>query len=98
MRVVPARLIWLRGDAPSSPLLVALVRRAVESSGIRPAAVGAITTLCWLHHSLSGAARDDALAVHAPGEHQPLHGLEGVAEAWLADPALGTGWSCWRTS
>jgi nucleoside-diphosphate-sugar epimerase len=54
-----------------------------------PETVASIATLCCLHHSLSGPTRDNALALRAPGERQPLHGLEGIADAWLADRALG---------
>jgi hypothetical protein len=87
-----------RGDSPSSPLLFAWIRRAAETYGLPPTTIGPIATLCWLHHSLSEPARDDALALLAPGERQPSHGLEGIAKVWLTDPALGASWDRWRAA
>ncbi len=85
-----------RGEAPSSPLLFSLLRDAVAAFSVPEAAVGPIATLCWLHHSLSGPVRDDELALWTPGQRRPPHTFEGIAEAWLADPALGPGWNRWQ--
>jgi hypothetical protein len=94
---LPARMVRLfAGEAPSSPLLFAWVRRAAESAGIPPDAVGAIATLCWLSHSLSAGVQNVDLAALTPGEPPRLHGFEGMARAWMAHPALGPSWSSWR--
>jgi hypothetical protein len=94
---LPARLARLfAGEAPSSPLLFSWIRRAVEAAAIPPEAVGAIATLCWLSHSLSAGVHNVDLATFTPREPPRTHGLEGIARAWLAHPALGPGWSAWR--
>jgi hypothetical protein len=86
-----------RGDLPSSQLLFDLIRRAVVALEIRPEAVGPITTLCWLHHSLSHLERGARLDRLTPGGPRSIHGLELIAETWLADPALGPDWDAWRS-
>jgi hypothetical protein len=93
----PARTaILFAGDAPSSDFLFAWVRRAVRALELPPEAVGPLATLCWLHHSLSGPSRDEVLTMHTPSERAAFHGLEAMAEAWLAHSELGVGWSRWR--
>ena len=84
------------GEAPSSPLLFSLVRRAAEAAAVPPESVGPIATLCWLSHSLSASAHNVDLATFTPQDPPRLHGLEGLAQAWMAHPALGPGWSSWR--
>ena len=94
---LPARMVRLfAGQAPSSPVLFSWVRRAAESAGIPPDAVGAITTLCWLSHSLSAGVQNVDLAAFTPEEPPRLHGFEGMARAWMAHRALGPSWSIWR--
>lgn len=96
---LPARMVRLfAGKAPSSPLLFSWVRRAAEAAAVPPDAVGAITTLCWLSHSLSAGVHNLDLAALTPRDPPRLHGLEGMARAWMADPALGPSWSVWRGS
>jgi hypothetical protein len=85
-----------RGDAPSSPLLFAWVRRAANELQIPPDAVGRVATLCWLHHSLSHVQRRGSLGGVGMAAENTLHGTELVAPAWLSDPALGPNWSRWR--
>jgi hypothetical protein len=93
----PARMVRLfAGEAPSSPLLFSWVRRASEAAAIPPDAVGAIATLCWLSHSLSAGAHNLDLAALTPLDPPRLHGLEGMARAWMAHPGLGPSWSAWR--
>ncbi|MDP9232620.1 MAG: hypothetical protein M3O73_07630 [Actinomycetota bacterium] len=84
------------GEASSSPVLFSLVRRAAEAAAVPPDAVGAIATLCWLSHSLSAADHNIDLAAFTPGDPPRVHGIEGMAQAWMAHPALGPGWSVWR--
>jgi hypothetical protein len=84
------------GEAPSSPLLFSWIRRAVEAGGVPAENVGAIATLCWLSHSLSANAHNMSLAAWTPQHPPRLHGLEGMAAAWMAHPALGPDWSVWR--
>jgi hypothetical protein len=94
---LPAQMVRLfAGDAPSSPLLFSWVRRAAEAAAVPPDAVGAIATLCWLSHSLSAGAHNVDLATFTPRDPPRVHGLEGMARAWMAHPALGPSWSAWR--
>jgi hypothetical protein len=86
------------GETPSSSLLFSWVRRGVEAAGIPPENVGAIATLCWLSHSLSASEHNLYLATWTPQHPPRLHGLEGMAAAWMGHPALGPGWSAWRRS
>lgn len=84
------------GDAPSSGALFALVRRAVETSGVPAEAVGPLATACWLSHSLSVRGHKLDLARFTPREAPRTHGFEGIARAWLEHPALGSTWRAWR--
>ncbi len=94
---VPARIARLfAGEAPSSPLLFAWVRRAVDAAAVPPDAVGAIATLCWLSHSHSFGAHNADLAAFAPREPPRTHGIEGIAASWMRHAALGPSWSAWR--
>jgi hypothetical protein len=94
---LPARMVRLfAGESPSSPLLFSWVRRAAEEAVVPPDAVGAIATLCWLSHSLSADAHNLDLATFTPRDPPRVHGLEGMARAWMAHPALGPSWSAWR--
>jgi hypothetical protein len=96
---LPARMVRLfAGEAPSSRLLFSWVRRAVDAAAVPPDAVGAIATLCWLSHSFALGAHTVDLAASRPHDPPRLHGLEGMARAWMADPALGPSWSAWRDS
>jgi hypothetical protein len=94
---LPERMVRLFvGEAPSSQLFFSWVRRAAEAARVPPDAVGAIATLCWLSHSLSAGAHNVDLATWTPRDPPRMHGLEGMARAWLAHPALGPSWSTWR--
>lgn len=84
------------GELPSSAVLFGWTRRAVAALGIAPEAVGAVATLCWLHHSLSHLARRSALDSFAGGAPTALHGVEGTAALWLETPPLRAGWTRWR--
>jgi hypothetical protein len=94
---LPARMVHLfAGEAPSSPLLFSWVRRAAEAGAVPPDAIGGIATLCWLSHSLSAGDHNVDIAVFTPRDPPRVHGLEGIARAWMAHPALGPTWSVWR--
>jgi hypothetical protein len=94
---LPARMVRLfAGEAPLSPLLFSWVRRATDAAAVPPESVGTIATLCWLSHSLSAGAHNEDLAAWTPRDPPRMHGLEGMARAWMAHPALGPGWSAWR--
>jgi hypothetical protein len=94
---LPARVARLfAGDAPSSGLLFSWVRRGAEAAAVPTEAVGAIATLCWLSHSSSADVHNVDIATFTPRDPPRLHGLEGIAAAWMAHPALGPGWSRWR--
>ena len=84
------------GEAPCSQILFRWVQRAVQALEIPADAVGPLATLCWLHHSLSGGLRQESLASRTPEERAGLHGVEGVAEAWMTHQALGPAWNRWR--
>jgi hypothetical protein len=93
---LPARMVSLfAGDAPSSPLLFSWVRRAAEAANVPLHAVGPIATLSWLSHSSAIGAHNLDLATRTRDQPQP-HGIEGVAQAWMAHPALGPTWKVWR--
>jgi hypothetical protein len=94
---LPTRMAHLfAGESSSSPLLFSWVRRGAEAAAVPLEAVPAITTLCWLSHSLSAAEHNADIATFTPRDPPRMHGLEGVAEAWMAHPALGPAWSLWR--
>jgi hypothetical protein len=94
---LPARIVRLfAGEAPSSPLLFAWVRQAAEAAAVPPDAVGLIATLCWLSASHSVVTHNADLATFTPRDPPRSHGLEGIARAWMAHPALGPSWSAWR--
>jgi hypothetical protein len=86
-----------RGESELSSVLFAHVRRAVDRLGIAPSAVGPLVTLGWLHHGLSLDQRRTKIDTLATGAGRAQRGpLGGLAPPWLADPALGWGWSAWR--
>jgi hypothetical protein len=85
-----------RGRRDSSRILFEWTRRAVDDLKVPAEAVGAIATLCWLHHALTPLRRRDAMNVFARGGVQAVHGTERVADAWLAEPELGVAWTRWR--
>jgi hypothetical protein len=94
---LPARIARLfAGEAPSSPLLFAWVRRAVDAAAVPHDSVGALATLCWLSHSHSLGAHNADLAAFAPREPPRMHGIEGIARAWMSHNGLGPSWRVWR--
>jgi hypothetical protein len=94
---LPARIVRLfAGEAPASPLLFSWVRRAAEAAAVPAEAVGVIATLCWLSASHSVVTHNADLATFTPRDPPRSHGLEGIARAWMAHPALGPTWSVWR--
>ncbi len=94
---LPGRIAGLfAGEEPSSHLLFGWVRRAVEATGVPSDSVGTVATLCWLSHSLSVRTHNIDLAALTPGDPPRVHGLEKIARAWMAHPALGPRWSVWR--
>lgn len=94
---LPGRLARLfAGEAPSSRLLFSWVRRAAEMAAVPAEAVGPVATLCWLSHSLSANAHNMDIATFTPRDPPRMHGLEGIARAWMGHPALGPTWSVWR--
>jgi hypothetical protein len=94
---LPARMVGLfAGESPSSRRLFSWVRRGADEADVPPAAVGTLATLCWLSHSHSAGAHNADLATFTPRDPPRMHGLEGIAPAWMAHPALGPSWSVWR--
>ena len=94
---LPGRVARLfAGEEPSSQLLFAWVRRAAADTGVSFDSVGTVATLCWLSHSLSVRTHNADLAAFTPGDPPRIHGVEGLARAWMEHPALGPRWSVWR--
>jgi hypothetical protein len=94
---LPARMVRLfAGESPSSRRLFSWVRRGADAADVPPAAVGTLATLCWLSHSHSAGAHNADLATFTPRDPPRMHGLEGIAPAWMVHPALGPSWSVWR--
>jgi hypothetical protein len=94
---LPRRMTQLfAGETAASSLLFTWVRRGAEDAGVPAEAVAAVTTLCWLSHSLSAREHNIDIATFTPRDPPRLHGLEGIAQAWMAHPGLGTSWSAWR--
>ena len=89
-------LALLRGELQSCPLLFAWIQRAVAATHVPPDAVGAIATLCWLHHGLSHVDRGQAARRVQPDDFVAVPPVERIAPVWLSDPALGPGWDRWR--
>ncbi|MGZ4417835.1 MAG: hypothetical protein ACXVRV_06640 [Gaiellaceae bacterium] len=86
-----------RGELPASRTLFSWTRRAADAASVPYDAVGAIATLCWLHHSLSHVHRTAAINRFTSDTLPPIHGTERVAELWLRDPVLGERWARWLT-
>lgn len=85
-----------RGELRSSKVLFSYVARAAGLAGLSPEAVGAVTTLCWLHHGLSHEARRAEAERRSAGTGLAQPPPERLARLWLLDPDLGGGWSSWR--
>jgi hypothetical protein len=85
-----------RGELTSSSVLFGWTRRAVEQLGVPPEAVGAIATLCWLHHGRSHMRREEARRRHVSPAPGTAANLFSYTQVWLADPQLGVAWSRWR--
>jgi hypothetical protein len=94
---LPAQVTRLfAGEAPSSPVLFSWVRRGIDAAAVPADAVDALAALCFLSHTHSFGAHNADLAAFTPREGPRTHGLEGIARAWMAHPALGPGWNAWR--
>jgi hypothetical protein len=93
---LPAQIARLFArEAPSSALLFSWIRRALDATGVPSEAVGSIATLCWLSHSLSAGAHNMDLAAWTPHDPPRMHGIEGIASAWMTHPGLGPKWNAW---
>jgi hypothetical protein len=94
---LPARMARLfAGQTSASPLFFSWVRRGAEAASVAPDSVAAVATLCWLSHSLSAGEHNVDIATFTPRDPPRMHGLEGMASAWMENPALGPGWNVWR--
>ena len=86
----------LAGRAPSSGVLFRWVRELVSTLELPPESVGPLVTVNWLDRAtLSLAERRRAEAVGGASLEPAF--AERAALAWLRDPALGAGWSAWRS-
>ena len=77
------------GQSTHSARLHGWLRDAADRVGVPVNALGALATLCWLHHGQSAAGRASDLHGAAPA---PLGHLARLAPAWLAHPGLGVAW------
>jgi hypothetical protein len=94
---LPSRMARLfAGETHASPVLFSWVRRGADAASVPLDAEPPIATLCWLSHSLSAGEHNLDIATFTPRDPPRMHGLEGVAEAWMTHPALGPAWSVWR--
>jgi hypothetical protein len=94
---LPTRMARLfAGEARSSPLLFSRIRRAAAELAVPEDAVATLATLCWLSHSLFTDTHNVDLATWTPHDPPRIHGIEGIARAWMTHPALGPSWSVWR--
>jgi hypothetical protein len=94
---LPPRMARLfAGESSDSTVLFSCVRRGAEVAGVPLEAVATIATLCWLSHSLSAGEHNVDIATFTPKDPPRMHGLEGMAQAWMHHPALGPSWSVWR--
>jgi hypothetical protein len=94
---LPTRMACLfAGDSSASPRLFSWVRRGAEEAGVPLEAVSAVASLCWLSHSLSAGEHNVDIATFTPRDPPRMHGLEGIAQAWMEHPALGPNWRVWQ--
>lgn len=85
-----------RGDLPTSSLLFTWTRQAVRALDIPPETVGALATLCWLHHGVLQVTRREAIERYRPGSETARTPFERMAHVWLTDSRLGPGWNDWQ--
>jgi hypothetical protein len=86
-----------RGESASSDVLFRWIARMVEATSLPREAVGPLATLCWMHHGVSHLARGETADALAAGDAAFATPFEGIARAWLTDPALGPRWDRWRS-
>jgi hypothetical protein len=84
-----------RGETPSSALLFDWLAKGARAAGVPFKHVGAVATLCWLHHGLSFDTRSAAAAEFAPDLPTPPATARRIAEIWLSDPELTPSWDAW---
>lgn len=94
---VGAAIRMLRGESASSSAFFGWLRRAAAAAGVPIEAVGAVATLCWLHHGLSHVSRRAAAERADPGAAAVLSPIDRLAPLWLRDQALGPEWPAWRS-
>jgi hypothetical protein len=80
-----------RGELPSSEVLFRWVRHAAEAARVPADAVGLIATVCWLDYGFAPWVAPPGVSPAALPTAKAR-----LTRAWLADPALGPGWSRWR--
>lgn len=99
-----------RGELPSSSLLYEWTHRVAAAAGVPMDAVGPLATLLWLDRALPDWLVPTAPDAPRPGWVEgwsagstPIalllrrqRSFTVLAAHWLADPALGTGWTAFR--
>jgi len=84
------------GQSQGSAVLFGWIQALRSALSIPPESVGPLVTLYWLERGKQGAD-ERARAESASGRRLERAFSERAALAWLAEPALGAGWSAWRS-
>jgi Phosphotransferase enzyme family len=85
-----------RGELTTSSLLFAWTRQAVRALDIPLGAVGALATMCWVHHGVLQVTRRETIERYRPGLETARTPFERMAQVWLTDPRLGLQWRDWQ--
>lgn len=85
----------MQGGAPSSPRIFGWIARMSGILGLPADAVGRLVTLSILEHG-HASRRERRRFEKAGGAALAPALAERIADAWLAEPGLGTDWDAWR--
>lgn len=77
-----------------SGVLFEWIERAARLMSMPDDAIGPAVLTGWLHHATSHVARQAAL-FEAGAPAGPVPAAERLADRWLTDTLLGTGWRAW---
>ena len=78
------------GESAHSARLFGWVRAASLTLGVPDSSLGALASLCWIHHGQSAARRSLDLMGAAPA---PLGHIALLGRTWLKHPKLGVSWN-----
>ena len=84
-----------RGELPSSAVLFRQLRVGAAATDVPPEAIGPLAALLWTSYALLDSEHAERVA-RSEGVATPAVPLTvRIAERWLTDPGLGTGWRAW---